>query len=66
MPKSYQSNNGNENIHGILLEDCMTQNQLLCLNDGQATRRNSNSIVELALTTQTTYTNSLECTTLTH
>jgi hypothetical protein len=36
------------------------------LNDGQATRRNSNSIIDLALTTQTTYKKSLECTTLTH
>ena len=42
--KSYQWNNGNENSHGRLLEDCMTQNQLICLNDGQATRHNSNSI----------------------
>jgi hypothetical protein len=25
--KSYQWNNGNENSHGRLLEDCMTQNQ---------------------------------------
>ena len=64
--KSYQWNNGNENSHGRLLEDCMTQNQLICLNDGQATRRNSNSIIDLALTTQTTYKKSLECTTLTH
>ena len=44
----------------------MTQNQLICLNDGQATRRNSNSIIDLALTTQTTYKKSLECNTLTH
>jgi hypothetical protein len=28
--KSYQWNNGNENSHGRLLEDCMTQNQLIC------------------------------------
>jgi hypothetical protein len=53
--KSYQWNNGNENSHGRLLEDCMTQSQLICLNDGQAIRRNSNSIIDLALTTQTTY-----------
>jgi hypothetical protein len=26
----------------------MTQNQLICLNDGQATRQNSNSIIDLA------------------
>ena len=44
----------------------MTQNQLICLNDGQVTTRNSNSIIDLALTTQTTYKKSLECNTLTH
>jgi hypothetical protein len=38
-------------VIGLKICYCMTQNQLICLNDGQATRRNSNSIIDLALTT---------------
>jgi hypothetical protein len=44
-PKRYQWNNGNENSHGRLLEDWMTQNQLICLNDAFLMDRQPDAIV---------------------
>ena len=64
--KSYQWNNVSENNHGRILEDCMTQNKLVCVNDGQVTRRNSKSVIDLCITTQKMYKKVIECTTLTH
>ena len=43
--KSYQWNSGNENSHGRLLEDWMTQNQLICLNDAFLMDRQPDAIV---------------------
>jgi len=62
--KSYQWNNINENSHGKLLEDTMTQNKLICINDGQATRRQSKSVIDLALVMQCMYKKVIECSTL--
>ncbi|CAG2191949.1 unnamed protein product [Mytilus edulis] len=44
----------------------MTKTSLICVNDGQATRRNCDSIIDLALISQNIYNIVEECTTLTH
>ncbi|CAG2201657.1 unnamed protein product [Mytilus edulis] len=64
--KSFEWNNKTENKHGELLEQCMTKTSLICVNDGQATRRNCDSIIDLALISQNIYNIVEECTTLTH
>ncbi|VDI25108.1 Hypothetical predicted protein [Mytilus galloprovincialis] len=64
--KSYQWNNKTENIHGKLLEECMNKSKLICVNDCQASRRNSDSIIDLSLITQNLYNEVIECTTLSH
>jgi hypothetical protein len=37
--KSYEWNNRKTNKHGKLLEESLANNNLICVNDGQATRR---------------------------
>ncbi|CAC5403647.1 unnamed protein product [Mytilus coruscus] len=64
--KSYQWNNKTENMHGKLLEECMTKSKLICINDCQATRRKSDSIIDLSIITQNIYNDVIECTTLSH
>ncbi len=64
--KNYQWNNKVENNHGKLLETCMTNNKLICCNDGQATRRNSESVIDLALTSESMYKDVISCETLSY
>ena len=64
--KSYEWNNEEENRHGKILENCMSDNQLICVNDGQYTRRNSRSVIDLAIISKENYHIVLDCTTLTH
>ena len=45
--KSLEWNNKKANPCGVLLEDYMHRNGLLCINDGQPTRRVSDSVIDL-------------------
>jgi len=64
--KSYEWNNKSENRHGELLEQCMSNSNLICVNDGQATRRESKSIIDLFLVSRNIYNNVRTCETLSH
>ncbi|VDI38794.1 Hypothetical predicted protein [Mytilus galloprovincialis] len=44
----------------------MNKSKLICVNDCQASRRNSDSIIDLSLITQNLYNEVIECTTLSH
>ena len=44
-------NNRKSNTCGNVLEEYMHRNGLLCINDGQSTRRNSDSVIDLFLVT---------------
>ncbi|XP_063415836.1 uncharacterized protein LOC134697486 [Mytilus trossulus] len=64
--KSMEWNNPKENSHGKLLENCMTTSNLICTNDGQYTRRNSSSVIDIVLVSQEIYNSVSDCITLTH
>ena len=49
--KSLDWNNRKSNTCGNILEEYMHRNGLLCINDGQPTRRNSDSVIDLFLVT---------------
>ncbi|VDI75616.1 Hypothetical predicted protein [Mytilus galloprovincialis] len=44
----------------------MTENYLICVNDGQYTRRNSQSVIDLAIISENIYNEVKDCITLTH
>jgi hypothetical protein len=64
--KSYEWNNRTENKHGEYLEHCMSNCNLICMNDGQATRRQSDSVIALFLVSRNIYNNIKTYITLTH
>ncbi|CAG2243558.1 unnamed protein product [Mytilus edulis] len=64
--KSLEWNNVKDNSHGLILEECMTENYLICVNDGQYTRRNSQSVIDLAIISENIYNEVKDCITLTH
>jgi len=64
--KSYEWNNRKTNKHGKLLEESIANNNLICVNDGQATRRQCQSVIDLVIVSQDYYQNVLDCTTLSH
>jgi hypothetical protein len=64
--KSYEWNNRKTNKHGKLLEVSLANNNLICVNDGQATRRQYQSVIDLVIVSQDYYQNVLDCTTLNH
>ncbi|CAG2257087.1 unnamed protein product [Mytilus edulis] len=64
--KSFEWNNAVENKHGELLEQCMTTSKLICVNDDQATRRASSSVIDLFLISRQLFNDVKNCVTLTH
>ena len=47
--KSQDWNNLERNSSGIILEKYLNESNMLCINDGKATRRNSSSVIDLFL-----------------
>ena len=64
--KSKECHNSVANTAGSVVEDLMTTCNLVCYNDGQPTRRDSNSIVDLVLCSAELSKYSQSCTTLIH
>ena len=64
--KSKEWNNSVVNTAGAVVEDMMTNCNLVCYNDGQPTRRDSNSVNDLVLCSAELSKYSQNCTTLTH
>ena len=59
-------NNSQVNSGGLIVEDMMSKCNLICLNDGKPTRRNSNSVIDLVLSSAGLVQYSKECSTLSH
>ena len=64
--KSVEWNNSQVNSGGLIVEEMMSKCNLICLNDGQPTRRNSNSVIDLVLSSAGLVQYSKECSTLSH
>ena len=64
--KSVEWNNSQVNSGGLIVEEMMSKCNLICLNDGQPTRRNSNSVIDLVLSSAGLVQYSEECSTLSH
>ena len=64
--KSVEWNNSQVNSGGLIVEEMMAKCNLICLNDGQPTRRNTNSVIDLVLCSARLVQYSKECSTLTH
>ncbi|CAG2213470.1 GABRA [Mytilus edulis] len=64
--KSLEWNNDKSNKAGEIIENCMTKTGMLCRNDGQPTRRNTKSVIDLVLITPGINNKVKECTTLAH
>lgn len=62
--KSLEWNNDKTNKAGELVEDLLTKTGMLCVNDGQPTRRNTSSVIDLVLITPEMNKVVQECTTL--
>ena len=64
--KSLEWNNTSSNKSGEIVEHFISTNNMVCVNDGQPTRRNSNSVIDLILMSSP-FKKTLEiCDTLTH
>ncbi|CAC5398447.1 unnamed protein product [Mytilus coruscus] len=64
--KSLEWNNDKSNKAGEIIENCMTKTGMLCRNDGQPTRRNTKSVIDLVLITPGINNKVKECTTQAH
>ena len=64
--KSQEWNNIKANKSGELIEQMLTKQNMICLNDGQPTRRNSTSVIDLVLTSAQFQKCITSCDTLTH
>ncbi|MEW8547197.1 MAG: endonuclease/exonuclease/phosphatase family protein, partial [Candidatus Thiodiazotropha sp.] len=64
--KSLEWGNSTSNTAGNILEACMHELQLCCLNDDQPTRRYSDSIIDLFIVSPSVLTKCASCETLTH
>ena len=64
--KRVEWNNTQGNSGGIIVEEMLTNCNLVCLNDGQPTRRNSTSVIDLVLCSTGIVQYSRECSTLSH
>ena len=64
--KSMEWNNAQGNSGGIIVEEMLTKCNLICMNDGQPTRRNSSSVIDLVLCSAELVQYSRECSTLSH
>ena len=63
--KSLDWNNRKANTCGLVLEEYMHRNGLLCMNDGQPTRKNSDSIIDLFIVTPRVIPEVVMCETMT-
>ena len=64
--KSMEWNNAQGNSGGIIVEEMLTKCNLICMNDGQPTRRNSSSVIDLVLCSAELVQYSRECSILSH
>ena len=64
--KSMEWNNAQGNSKGIIVEEMLTKCNLICVNDGQPTKRNSSSVIDLVLCSAELVQYSRECSTLSH
>ena len=64
--KSLEWNNQKTNKAGEIMEGLLNTSNLLCVNDGQPTRRNTTSVIDLVLVTPNIKDKLKECTTLSH
>ena len=64
--KSVEWNNAQGNSGGIFVEEMLTKCNLVCMNDGQPTRRTSSSVIDLVICSAGLVQYSGECSTLSH
>ena len=64
--KSVEWNNAQGNSGGIIVEEMLTKCNLVCMDDGQPTRRTSSSVIDLVLCSAGLVQYSGECSTLSH
>ena len=64
--KSQEWRNPKSNKAGELIENMLTKQNLICVNDCQPTRRNSNSVIDLVLMSSKFQKDLISCNTLTH
>ena len=64
--KSMDWGNKKSNANGILMEEYMHRNALLCINDGQPTRRLSDSVIDLFIVSPRVVPEVAVCETMTH
>ena len=59
-------NHSQVNSWGLIVEEMMSKYNLICLNDGQPTKRSSSSVIDLVLSSAGLVQYSKECSTLSH
>ncbi|VDH93335.1 Hypothetical predicted protein [Mytilus galloprovincialis] len=64
--KSQEWRNIKTNKAGELIENMLTKQDMICINDGQPTRRNSDSVIDLMLMNSNFQHNMISCDTLSH
>lgn len=64
--KSLEWNNDKSNKAGEIIENCMKNTGMLCRNDGQPTRINTKSVINLVLLTPCINNKVKECTSVVH